>query len=101
MRSLTRSVLVLVGCDVVEPPVASSRAALSAPVRVFMPDASVRPRDLPPRVILPVDGGALVIADEPWFTDGSGQPATFLGDLSPGPDQGVGIFKRVALFNGE
>lgn len=107
MRSLAAPcLLLLLACDVGpdEKPTAVSRAALSAPTRVITLDGGGSlPRNLIPQTIHPVDAGALIIADEPWFSDGSGQPATFLGDFMPGP-QATSVFslsRGVALFNGQ
>jgi ELWxxDGT repeat protein len=85
LRSVLACCVVFAACE--GPSLASEvragEAALSTPRKVISLDAGFRPRDLAPVVIIPLDGGAVIIADEPWFSDGT--TATFLGDLTPGP----------------
>lgn len=62
--------------------VGSQRAALSAPTKVLTLDGGLR--HLAFNAVVPLDGGAVLFDSEPWFTDGAGGPAVFLGDLQPG-----------------
>lgn len=85
MRALLVVTLVVVAVSCAAPEgdgVGSQRAALSAPTKVLTLDGGLR--HLAFNAVVPLDGGAVLFDTEPWFTDGAGGPAVFLGDLQPG-----------------
>ena len=75
--------LAAVSCaEPIPPNVAMQHAALSPPTRVLTLDAG--PRHLRQLDLVFIDGGVVVLEDEPWFTDGVDATPVFLGDLVPG-----------------